>query len=108
MGKSTANFFVDGTAALDPRRHPKSPDNRFVAFKGTTKRPQEYPKQRIAGADASRHSVLRDVLERSEMACSLATEDVKGVSYDVFTKANVATISIACSVIGVLSILFGA
>lgn len=112
MGKSMTKFYVDGTAALKPKRHSQSLDNStFVAFKGSSRHDRTRLQRNQAAKPASAphaKTVLQDVLERSEMACSLLTEDVKGVSYGLFTSGNIASISTACAIIAILSIAFGA
>lgn len=111
MGKNETKFFVDGTAALKvdrTRAYAESPS--FVAFRGSSKhsanRPSAY--QRVSGSGNRLVDTVVDVFERSEMACSLMLEDVKGVPYGVLSKANIATLSIACGVVATLSIIFGA
>ena len=111
MGKSMTKFYVDGTAALKPKRYSQSLDNgTFVAFKGSSQhnRTRLQRNQAESGSDPRAKSILQDVLERSEMACSLLIEDVKGVSYGLFTPSNIASISTACAIIAIISIAIGA
>ena len=111
MGKSMTKFYVDGTAALKPKRYSQSLDSgTFVAFKGSSQhnRTRLQRNQAESGSDPRAKSILQDVLERSEMACSLLTEDVKGVSYGLFTPSNIASISTACAIIAIISIAIGA
>ena len=111
MGKNETKFFVDGTAALKVDRKRAYADSpSFVAFHGSsqhsTKR-QNVP-QRSVGSGNRLVDAVVDAFERSEMACSLMLEDVKGVPYGLLSNANIATLSIACGVVATLSIIFGA
>lgn len=111
MGKSTTKFYVDGTAALKPKRYSKSfDDGMFVAFKGSSQHnhARSQRNQLKPGSAPHAKSVLQDVIERSEMACSLLTEDVKGVSYGRLTSGNIVSISTACAIIAIISIAIGA
>ena len=111
MGKSMTKFYVDGTAALKPKRYSQSlDDSSFVAFRGSSQHSHMRPQRNQVKSGSAPHakSILQDVLERSEMACSLLTEDVKGVSYGRLTSGNIVSISTACAIIAIISIAFGA
>ena len=55
-----------------------------------------------------RKRFLSDIIDASEMACSLMTEDFKGVAYNTFTRASIASLSIGCTLVAIVSLAFGA
>lgn len=111
MGKSKALFLVDGTAALNPRTATTSfPERSFVAFGNPSARGSQLASSRMASPHGKGivRSAVQSIIERSEMACSLMGEDFRGVPFGKLTTANIASLSIACSVIAAISIAFGA
>ena len=56
----------------------------------------------------SRQQRLKNVLDASEMYCSLISEDFKGCRYNLFSKNNVQLLTVAGSAIAIISLVFGA
>ena len=118
MSKKMADFYVDGTAALKVEyADNKTSAPSFTAFDCSYNRRSQQPPApcpRPEGARARRtrkrsfKDSARSVFERSEMACSLLFEDVRGVPYHAFSKANIATLSVATSAIAIVSLVLGA
>ncbi len=118
MSENTARFLTNGTSALDssvsyrrdiatiiqfPRR-----ECRIVRpFDARQTQLATSIKQHNTVADSIR-SHVKDVLEASEMYCSMKYEDVRGCAYRVFTRASIGTLVFSGSVIAAVALFFGA
>ena len=49
-----------------------------------------------------------NMVESSEMACSLLYEDIGGCPYNTFTPSGIAALSSLCTVFAVISLIIGA
>ncbi|HAM16580.1 MAG TPA: hypothetical protein DCP91_12140 [Eggerthellaceae bacterium] len=102
------NFgYIAGTAALDlsylamrdQRPHIIAfPDSCLSENQGKSLHDCE------AGARRGLAARFRDVLDSSEMYCSLKTEDFRGCAYQAFTSRGIAALASAISVVAALSI----
>lgn len=110
MAGYTTNFFNDGTAAMKPVTNVGHVSPKVIVFpdyastkgnRSETRRGSLTLRERIS-------SWIRDSLLASEMFCSLKLEDARGVSFQLFSKANVGVLAFACFVIATLSIAYGA
>ena len=55
-----------------------------------------------------RETCFSKVIDSSEMACSLRFEDVRGCPYGIFTSEGIAILSIASSLLAVISLFAAA
>ena len=116
MGERNANYYIDGTSALDMRG---------VGIQSRTANVIEFPLKRYEETKArstskavksamrkrrfeERRNTLRDILESSEMYCSLKLESFTGCPYALFSKGSIAALSVGSAAIAIVSLLFGA
>ena len=113
MGERNMELYVDGTSALklsgfelavhEPNIIPF--DSRAAKTAGP-QRESDTGKHKSPRRNAG--DALRHVLDASEMYCSLRYEDARGCPYDLFTKHNIAALAAGSTVLGVISLVFGA
>ena len=108
-GKNTA-FSIDGTSALKAQACPgANAASIILPFPGVLR---DSPARGIGGMLDSVATRIRqralEILESSEMYCSLRYEDYRGCRYGVFTKNGIAVLSLALSVVAVVSLVLGA
>ena len=108
MNGHGVNFYIEGTAALQMEGRSASHGKASILpF------PQDMRESRKGGADALEAIIAGinrralDILERSEMYCSLKLEDFRGCPYHLFTKHGIAMLSAATTAVAVASIALG-
>lgn len=106
-------YATEGTAALDIRRTWTSlSSSDLEVVTGGAGRKAKHARGAHAAAPKGfgerAASAFRDVLDSSEMYCSLKYEDFHGCPYGVFTRKGIAALSSASACVAVLSIAFGA
>ena len=108
---SSKVYMTDGTAALSNLcMHGSQKKPQIVAFEGgKAHREREARHTRYDRRSSSpARSKVRQILESSEMYCSLKLEDFRGCPYRIFTTRGIAFLSGASSVLAVLSIVVAA
>ena len=110
MAGYATKFPYDGTAAMKPVPDARHATSKIIAFpsKDTAR---HRPVNKASGFDGLRERLFswtRNCLHASEMFCSLAREDARGVAYMLFSKANVSALAIAGFIVAALSIAYGA
>ena len=108
MMRSEQKYRTNGTAALKPSYSTQSAHSTsFMAFAG--KRPSSHAvSTRLETKPQRRFSdVVVDILQRSEMVCSLLFEDVKGVPYRMLSRSDIATLTSASAALAVVAIVLG-
>ena len=111
MSKLNANYYTNGTCALEMPARYKDPRNaRFRAFAGAESHRRET--KSIERSHRTQHvknqSRLQSVLEGSEMFCSLKTEDARGCRFDQFSYGQATFLAGASSVVAIVALLLGA
>ena len=110
MAGYATNFPYDGTAAMKPVPGAGHATPKIIAFpsKGNSQHRRENASTSSLGLCERFLAWVRNCLFGSEMFCSLAREDARGVAYKLFSKANVGAMAIAGFVVAALSIAYGA
>ena len=111
--RAIETYAIEGTAAIDIHRGRtglSASDLGIVAVRTGKKavrgRGAHAAEPEDLKARASR--AFRNVLESSEMYCSLKYEDFRGCAYGVFTRRGVAALSAVSCCVATLSIVAGA
>ena len=110
MAGYATKFPYDGTAAMKPVPDARHATSNIIAFP-LQDASQHRRGNRASGFGGLRERILawtRNWLLASEMFCSLAREDARGVAYMLFSKANVSALAIAGFIVAALSIAYGA
>ena len=113
MTRNLKQFYVAGTSALKLYEHEPAQVSTARIVKLPCIERVNDPKGRVStpnkAANAqSRQQRLKNILDSSEMYCSLVTEDFRGCSYNLFSKNNVQLLATAGSAIAIISLIFGA
>ena len=101
---------IEGTAALKAQACPAAnAGSIIIPFPGILR---NSPATGIGNSLESIASRIKEralgILEASEMYCSLRFEDYRGCQYGIFTKKGVAVLSLALSMVAVVSVILGA
>lgn len=111
MGKRNFNAYMNGTSALKVWRWVESPeDAKIIAFPGSRTVVADAPSPaRIQQnqRQAKPADFLRNVLDSSEMYCSLRYESMKGCPYNRFSEKAIAALSAGGAFIGIVSLILG-
>lgn len=110
MAGYATNFFNDGTAAMKPVTNAGHARPNIIALPSDARFQSDHCGTRQGSVSLRKRisSWARGSLLASEMFCSLKLEDARGVSFQLFSTANVGALVFACFVIAVLSIAYGA
>ena len=111
MSTRNATFYTDGTSALSIGQHrPRTSSARIIKFEkretineGAGVEPRVLP----VTPERKPSSRFRDILESSEMYCSLRLESMLGCPYKMLSTQNVACIAVGSTVIGLISLILG-
>ena len=105
-----STYCTEGSAALELGNVGAYPKHaNILSFPGTARgiRKGALSETLCDLASAARAKVV-DILESSEMYCSLKFEDYRGCAFNVFTRRGIAFLSASIFVIAAASIAFGA
>ena len=111
MSKQNATFFTNGTSAL--RMEPACPkthsakiipfEKRDIVRRGERRVSRALPETK----PTRQRSVLKNILESSEMYCSLKLESFLGCPYGALSIRNITCIAVGSTVIGLISLILG-
>lgn len=110
MAGYATKFPYDGTAAMKPVPDARHETTRIIAFPAKNNAPH-FTGNSSSGFGGLRERIyawMRNCLLGSEMFCSLAREDARGVAYMIFSKANISALAIVGFIVAALSIAYGA
>lgn len=110
MAGYATKFLYDGTAAMKPVPDARHATPRIIAFpaKDYTQHRRANEAAGIGGLRERLFAWTRNCLLASEMFCSLAHEDARGVAYLLFSKANITALVLASFIVAAVSIAYGA